>query len=459
MSFLGYSLIKDKKIEKEVVNKKTPHNPVTEAAVKSYFHNLTTDKILKVFNNCSPVYSCIDIISRANANKRYIIKDLKTDEPIPETLSNPILDKVRQLINKPNPLQDGAEYERYASAYYWLFGNSYDMANVNIPNKFTDIKDIKTMTLLPSQYVKIDANNNYFYATEITEIINNYILKYPNTEKVEEFSPYQINHANETNLGFNRGNYGDNDADWLKGVPRLKRLHYEIKNNSGSLDSLNNIIENRGILGMFTPNTSDADGTGVLLGKKEKEIITEELNQYGATKEQQKYKFLSFPMTYTQTAMTPEELGLFNSITQSWITVATIFGVPKLLVAQHITGATFENQTQSNKELYLNNIIPYSASRVNALNNFFKLKDYGYYLDVSFDHLPFMQDDKVKAASARKQSGDTFKQAFYSGAVNYNAWLNAIGQPENKEIGEKFIQDLTPEELEKIGVNIKTKQS
>jgi phage portal protein BeeE len=458
MGLFGYSLIKNKK----VIDKSSPSDssyfPPSQAAVKSYFGDLTNEKILKIFNNCSPVFACIDIISRANANKKYVIKDLKTKEPIPDDFSNPVIDKVRQLILNPNPLQDGSEYERYAAAYYWLYGNSYDMANINIPTKSSDLMDMQTLNLLPSQYVNIDATDNYFYATEITEIINNYILKYPNVNKTDLFSPYQVYHGNETNLAFNRGNNYNDDAKWLKGVPRVKRLEYEIKNNSGSLDSLNNIIENRGILGMFTPQNTDADGAGVVLGEKEKEIIQKELSHYGATRGQNMYKFLSFPMNYTQTAMTPDELGIFNSITQSWITVSTIFGVPKLLVAQHITGATFENQTQSNKELYLNNIIPYSESRVNALNRFFKLKDYGYYLDVSFEHLPFMQDDKVKAASARKQSGDTYKQAFYGGTVKYNAWLNALGEPENKEFGDKYIFDLTDEELEKIGVSIKPKE-
>jgi len=457
MSMFGYSLIKDKKT---TVDKGSPSNnsyhPPSQAAVKSYFGDLTNEKILKIFNNCSPVFACIDIISRANANKRYIIKDLKTREPIPDDLSNSVVDKVRQLILNPNPLQDGSEYERYAAAYYWLYGNSYDMGNINIPTKSTDLMDIKTMTLLPSQYVKINATDSYFYATEITDIINNYIVKYPNIEKSDIFNPYQINHNNETNLAFHRGNNNSDDAKWLKGVPRIKRLEYEIKNNTGSLDSLNNIIENRGILGMFTPQNTDADGAGVVLGQQEKEIIQRELSHYGATRGQNMYKFLSFPMNYQKTAMTPEELGIFNSISQSWITVATVFGVPKLLVAQHLSGATFENQTQSNKELYLNNIIPYSESRVNALNRFFKLKDYGYYLDVSFDHLPFMQDDKVKTASARKQSGDTFKQAFYGGTVTYDEWLNAIGQPSHASLGDKYIFDLTPEQLQTIGVNVKT---
>jgi phage portal protein BeeE len=457
MNFLGYKLVREKKSTiTKGDNPNSSYHPPSSAAVKSYFGNLTNDKILKIFNNCSPVFACIDIISRANANKRYVIKDLKTREPIPQDFTSPVIDKVRQLLSNPNPLQSGSEYERYAAAYYWLYGNSYDMGNINIPIKSTDLLDIKTMTLLPSQYVKINATDNYFYATEITEIINNYIVQYPNVSKSDVFNPYQINHSNETNLAFNRGNNNNDDALWLKGVPRIKRLQYEIKNNEGSLDSLNNIIENRGILGMFTPQNSDADGSGVVLGSEEKRIIREELSHYGATRGQDMYKFLSFPMNYQKTAMTPEELGIFNSISQSWITVATVFGVPKLLVAQHLTGATFENQTQSNKELYLNNIIPYSEARVNSLNNWFKLKDYGYYLDVSFDHLPFMQDDKVKAASAKKQNGETFKQAFYSGTVNYNSWLNSISEPENLSFGDNYIFDLDEKQLKIIGIETKT---
>jgi len=433
------------------------HPIINNHDLYDYFDNLNSERILKIFKYSAPVFACIDLFATANKNKKYVIKDARTNEIIPKDEKNEVLEKIRSLIEQPNPLQSGGEYEQYAAAYYRLFGNSYDFANTLFDRDFS-IKDVKTLTQLPAQYVKINASNVYFRATTKEDIIKNYQLCYPKTRRTDTFATNKVLHANDINLEFDEYNSHNKEADaeWLKGIPRIKRIGTEIQNNKSTIESLNTITENRGSVGLFTPDKRDETGSSLPMTKSEKDTVDERLRQYGLLRNQKQYQYLDVPMKFQKTGMTPTELGIFEAIAHNWITVATIYGIPKLLVAQYTQGATYENQEQSLKELYVNNVIPYSQNRANAMNKFLKLREFGYYLDVSFGHLPFLQSDKKDNAIANRQTGSTYKELFFAGGCNYNMWLNEIGQPNDTTIGSKYIWQLNEKQTAAINQTRKT---
>ena len=75
------------------------------------------------------------------------------------------------------------------------------------------------------------------------------------------------------------------------------------------------------------------------------------------------------------------------------------------------------------------------------------MEEIGFKLFISYDHIPAMQENKKEEVATLLSNEKTYMSAFLRGAITYNVYLNSIGLPADKSIGDKRIWNLTPEQI------------
>jgi len=147
---------------------------------------------------------------------------------------------------------------------------------------------------------------------------------------------------------------------------------------------------------------------------------------------------------------------LDEEIQQSAIAICNGKGVPENLLRYYIeTGGLSKETNNAEKRFYDSTIIPEAKDFMVNLNNFFKTQEHGIELLGSYDHLNVLQANKKDEAQTKKFNIEAAEKAFKMGAVDYNFVLACLGLPNDATIGSKRVWDLTPEELNAIGINNK----
>jgi hypothetical protein len=393
------------------------------------------------------VNAIINIKSEAFANMRFKVKDLKTGEIIPLEQYDADGGKLRKLLKKPNPLQTGSEWLRQLKVNYEVFGNGYvyGMIPIGWENRFT-YEDIEVLNNLPPYCISPVLTGNWLTATKKEEIISKYVLKnFNNINK--DLHPNTVMHFNNTNIRF--------DSDFTIGKSDLLALTKPITNITKAFEARNVLIERRGPQGVFTNDSKD-DALGGYIPYKEEDIETAQkaLAKYGIIDGQYVNAITPIPLKWQKTGFSTKDLMLFEEIESDAIAIATSKGVPELLAKYYVKGGTFENLNASEKRLYDSTIIPETEDFMLNFNNYFNTESLGIELIGTYDHLKILQSNKKEEAETTEKHSQTAERAFRSGAINYNAYLTAIGLPHNETIGELHIWDLSPEQLNAI--NIKT---
>lgn len=175
------------------------------------------------------------------------------------------------------------------------------------------------------------------------------------------------------------------------------------------------------------------------------------MNDYGTTYGQYKHIVSPLPMKYVRMAMSIADLKVFEEVESNAIAVANAYGVPELLVKYYVKGATFDNIKASERKLYDSTIIPESKDFMIGINNFFKTIDQGIEILATFKHVAALQTNQLDEAKTNQLNGRTKLEAFRTGAIVYNDYLESLNLPPDTEIGDKRIWDLDEEQQDAIG--------
>ena len=397
-------------------------------------------------------YSTIDILSRYIANAKVKLKDLKTGEIIsqedmlnPEFESNEIIKKAFNLFEKPNPLQSSWEFLRSYLFFKKTFGNAFIYANK--PTTFpVNIENVQTLVNVWPRYMNVVLRNQYFTATKVDEIIGEWRLEYING-LITKFSPDEILHRKEVNLSLNSA------KDLVFGRSILESLSRPLSNIEIGYESENIVLKNRGSRFVVSPTEQNEFNRGEPLDKESRETLEESFGDYGFLEGQKLAIVSPVPVNVNVVDQDIRKLGIFESIANNALVVANAFGVPEILLKLYIQGATFENQKESVKRMYQDTVIPEFTDFIRDLNDFLKMKDFGYIYIPSFDHISVLQEDFRERAMANRQISAFYKEQFFSGAATLNEWRRALNQPES-DWGDVRIFDLTPEQQTLLNLNI-----
>lgn len=400
------------------------------------------------------VNAVINIKAEAFANMRFKVKDLKTEEIIPLKQYDADGGKLRQLLSKPNPLQTGSEWLRQLKVNYEVFGNGYvyGMIPIGWENRFT-YEDIEVLNNLPPYCISPVLTGNWLTATKKEEIISKYVLKnFNNINK--DLHPNTVMHFNNVNIRF--------DSDFTQGKSDLLALTKPITNITKAFEARNVLIERRGPQGAWTSELKDDVMGSIPMDDDQIKEVQKAFAKYGLMDDQYSQIISPMPLKFQKTGFSTKDLMLFEEVESDAIAVSVSKGVPELLVKYYTQGGTFENLNASEKRLYDSTIIPETDDFMQNFNSFFNTESLGIELLGTYDHLNILQANKKEEAETTEKHSQTAERAFRSGAINYNAYLTAIGLPHNDTIGELHIWDLTPEQLNAINIKIelpKTEQN
>lgn len=398
------------------------------------------------------VQAVINIKAEAFSNMKFFVKDIKNGEIVPLEEYDKDKGKLNELISQPNPLQSTIEWLRQFKVNREVFGNGYSYAAIPVgfENRFT-YADINAINNLPSYLVTPVLTGKWLEATTKEEIIKEYVLR-GLSGKNKPINTNKVLHSNNVNIKF--------DQNFTQGVSNLLALKKPISNIDSAYESINVITAQRGALGLLSSDMKDEAMGSLPLKDHEIKKVQEEYKKYGTLHDQYSLFISNVPLKYQKMAMSMKELMLFETVSNSAIALCHSYGVPEDMVRYYIkTGTLGADNNISEKRLYDSTIIPYAEDFTKGLNNFFKTKDHGIRLIGSYDHVKVLQKNQKDEAETEKIKTDTAIEAFRVGAITYNDVLESMGMPNNPTMGGKYIWDLTPEQLNAIGVNDKSKEN
>ena len=396
------------------------------------------------------VQSIFNIKAKAKANVNWLVRDIDTLEVIPRTENDKAVKKAYALIRKPNPLQTSQEFMLHSSVYLDTFGNN--MIYANSAFKTVNLLNVSTLINLPSQAMTVNLTGRWIDQTELSGIIEKYILKGNGDQVIGTYRPDEILLLNDINI--------TSKAPNIIGVSKLMALKEAISNIQMSLEARNVLMRKRGALGIFSSDRKDATGSYPLLPLEKKEA-QEEFDEYGLMKNQSQYIITRFPLKFQRTAMTVQQLMLFEELSSDTLLVANSFGVPEILVKNYLKGDTYENQDKSERRLYSGAVIPETENYARGLNDLLKMEQYGIEYFPSFAHIAVMQDDEKEKSEVEKNRSAAYKEKFFGGACTYNEWRLASGD-DSVDWGDVRITEMKPEEIAIIGggtVTVETVQN
>jgi len=417
-----------------------------------WINTTTMLEIAKIFNTNPVLYSVITTGANYLANGKVNLKNIKTGEIITRDnvllnqslKSNNIITKSFDLFDHPNPLFSRWEFLTNYLVTKWLFGNAFIYGNS--PLERFDITTVGTMWNVWPQYMSAVLTGKYFSATNTNDIIKEWVWGLNGLGTNTKWKPEEILHRKDVNISIDR------QEDIVFGRSRVEALNRPLSNISLAYEGENNVLNNMGARFIVTAGKDDA---GVVpIGPTEKKNIQAAFDEYGLKDNQKQALIAEGVVNVTTVDQDIRKLGIFETIATDAMSIANAYKIAHDVVRYNLTGSTFENQEQAEKRTYQNAIIPEFNDFINDLNDWLKLRNYGWEYVPDWSHISVLQEDKREQASANSLINKSMMEAFNRGAITYNTWLNAIGLPDDKQIGDNRIWDLTPEQLSALGINM-----
>ena len=365
---------------------------------------------------------CIDILSRAAANGNKYLTDLKGNEIAWDSNKSGVKEARKLFVESPNPFQSPIEfnYERYYM--YFTFGNNFVYLNNSLKNFETDLKTVKTMVNLPSEYTEIKQTGRYYDQVELSGLVEKYVVT--NENPVREFLDVnKIVHFNDVNTSeTGRG---------LIGVSRLESLKWPITNTQLAFEAMNTILKSRGAQGIIKANTKDGQGTQIALGDNQKKEIDDTFKtKYGLADGQSPYLISYSDIEYIKTIMNSKELGIYEEFSNNAMIISNGLNIPPELYKTYTTGATFENQTQAVKRLYQNTVIPLVKNEDQYWTTRLQFRKYGLEIHTSWDHIEALQQGFKDKASALALNVRSAEFSFNQNIITVNQYLDLMDLPQ-----------------------------
>jgi len=384
------------------------------------------------FERCHILPTIINKKNYAFNNGKVSLLNSKGDEIV----SNRLL----KLYNQPNPLQTGKQHLSQIYALTQLYG----LCVVLVVKPFKNI--VGRMYILPNNYLTISYKQESFINAEtISDLIESVTFTFNGESTI----------LNKEDLYFYTDNSIGIDSP-LFPQPRIATLSVPISNIIGSLESRNTLINSRGALGILSNDGKDSIGTMPLDGEQKK-LLQEDYQKYGLSKNQWQIIITSMSLKWQQMAMPIRDLMLFENERADIGIICDAFGIKSELFSNP-TGATFDNQTNYEKQLYTNSIIPDAENLFFQYNDCTLAFDNGYKFNVDYSHLPILQEDMKALAEVRAKDTRSVITMFKNNLISYNRAVSILGETEiNKEFNNKFWSNLTQEQrilFDDIGATI-----
>lgn len=344
------------------------------------------------FSACSILTAIVTKKVSAIADARYWAQDAEgNDVERPEELAR---------MQRPNPYQNLSEFVCMIEFFAQIFGKAYivKIAPVGIEDDFS-------LYVVPNLMVE----ENEAYASDVSFAPDSHIRDYT----VSFENGQQMTISKEDMFIVRDVTYSLNIMGGS--ISRMEALRYPINTFIASYDAVNELLVNRGMLGIISLQSNDPEIMNTVpLLKEDKADLQRQLDKYGILRNRMKYAITAFKADYVPVSSTISDLGLTDVQRSCKKDIAYTYQVPSILL--DVEGSTYSNLGEAKLEFYTNDIIPATRNIMSVLNKIYGYEDFA--IAPSFDHLELFQDAKRAQAAGMVSLVSALNQAVESGLMS-----------------------------------------
>jgi hypothetical protein len=379
--------------------------------------------VMEAFETIPEVYAPIALKARSYANMR--LKEVDADGNEKKTTEG---QRIINLISNPNWFQGDKEFLIQTKIFREVYGNEYiykllpfGMGNGNVKALFTIPHDIIKC--------KYDAELPFYLHSEPPKVFYK-ILKADNEyDKVEGENIIHFN-DNRTKIK------NSTDDKILVGQSKYMAMSAVINNLKMAYESRGIILAHRGANGAWVNDSKDISGS-IELPKEERQRLERAFSKYGTLKGQKQTIVTSQNLRWEQAGTNnPQNLGIFEETREGFFKICDAAGVPKDVFAS-ISGATFENQKQAEKGLYVRTIMPEANEWIGGIDYDLRGKDRQTRIIADYFYLPIFEDDLKTKSEAKRTAITNLSLLLQDKQITqseYRFELQKLGFGDGKEI-------------------------
>lgn len=363
--------------------------------------------IKKAYECCPPVHSIINKQAYAFINGKTWVMDADGKEA-----GSKFSKKLKTLLDKPNPIQNGKQFEAQIAIYMRLFG--YCIILPTRPLGYQNV-DAGSLWIIPPYMCEFTMHEGNY--TELKDgFIKNVKVKFGNEET--NYTPDRLIIIRDVTPGF--------ETSFLPGSP-IKPAQQNINNLIGLYNSKGALINYRGALGILSPSI-DPNGA-IAMESDDKNDLQKELMQYGLKTNQLKFIISSAAMTWQQIGISYKDLMLTEWAEDDTQICCDILNYPYRLLANTATSSMNGTEMAAWKKiLYQDFVIPFAEMIYQQLGEAFKVTENRCILEKDYSHLTILQEDAVKQATARLMLNKALEIEYAKGLITLNQWLVKLGE-------------------------------
>lgn len=296
------------------------------------------------YGNNTTVYRAISLVSRTAGAIHWVLyqkgRNGKTEISEHELL---------KLINRPNPMQGGAQFFEGLWSSYLLSGNAYVEATKAVktgpPNELWTLRPDRTK-VVPG---RIGYPEAYIYEV--------------NGRKIT----YQVDFVKMKSPILHFKTYNPLD-DWYGMAPMQAALLSIDQSNAANRWNLSLLQNQASPSGILTVEATEANPTGTLTQEQFDRLKSDVKERYSGPKNAGTPMLLEGGLKWTQVSLSPKDMDFSGSKNMSARDTASVFGVPPLLL--NIPGDnTYSNYKEARLALYEETVVPLTEILKAELNN------------------------------------------------------------------------------------------
>jgi hypothetical protein len=377
---------------------------------------------IKAYECCPPVATIVNRKAEAHINGKTWILNTQGKAKQKEATGE-VASRIRKVMTQPNPLQDWTQFDAMVKVYVQLFG--YCPILKIRPVGF-DGSYITRLWIIPPFLLDIEESDEIFYRTDkpIKKISLNYRGKTANLDPDDIFFIKDFT-VSLTSLVLPQS--------------RIKPLANPINNIIGAFISRKVLINRRGALGILSNSGSDQIGQ-IPLDDEEKKRVQNELTNYGLRSDQWQVIVTNAALKWQQMGYPMKELGLFEEVNESTMTICDGLGYVYRLLSSEKTSSLGGSDIKEFKAMLYQDFIGPEATKIyDQYNVMFETAKYFLRIEKDFSEIPALQQDAVKLATARFTRNKAFQIEFLSNACTINEWRVKNGDdPISEEWGNMY---------------------
>jgi len=346
--------------------------------------DVTQGNLFKLYETTPHLKAVIDRKSDLLANGRLQHKRFNSKGEIEIVEKSPIIN----LIENPNPLQNGNEFLRNIAIMQGIFG----LATVNKVSG-SALTQPKALWVLPSEDLVVKTSGIIYKQTDINDIIKEIYINKEQGGK-EYFELKDLIFFRDININ-----------NPVMGLSPITSLKLAISNIRGAYGFRNRIITSNAMLGILSSEKSEGMSNTLDEGLQ-KRISQGVKTLFGMQDGKDDILQTEASVKWTPMSYPTKELMLFEEVTQSFKIIIDAYGLNENIFSFE-RASTFSNLESGLKQAYQDCIIPYSEDIALGFSKGFNLDPSKEWLHIDYSHIDVLKENIETKTENDKRVAET----------------------------------------------------